>query len=93
MFSIGSDGRIKRDRSKFAKLIEASLPAVRDFKGLQPQAHIAALLIPDLIASSLAPATRNSDKTHFAKLYNWCQAFRRTAIPPEEETILSTSPC
>ena len=34
MFSIGSDGHITRDGSRFAELVEASLPAVRDFEGL-----------------------------------------------------------
>ena len=60
MFLIGSEGRILRDDSRFASLVDASIPNVRDFQDLQPQACVAALLIPDLIASSLAPTTRYS---------------------------------
>ena len=63
MFSIGSDGRISRDDSRFASLVDASVPNVRDFQDLQPKARMAAHLIPDLIASSLAPTTRYSYKT------------------------------
>ena len=58
MFSIGSDGSISRDDSRFASLVDASVPNVRDFQDLQPQARVAALLIPDLIASSLSSTTR-----------------------------------
>ena len=58
MFLIGSNGSILRDDRRFANLVDASLPNVRDFQDLQPQARVAALLILDLIASLLASITR-----------------------------------
>ena len=87
MFSIGLDGCITRDRSRFAELVEASMPAVRHFEGLQPESRVAAILIPHLIASSLAPTTCYSYKLHYSKFYIWCQGNNRTAMPLEEVSI------
>ena len=79
MFSIGSDGSISRDDSRFASLVDASVPNVRDFQDLQPQARVA--------ASLLASTTRYAYKIQFSKLHKQCQANRRISMPLDEETI------
>ena len=87
MFSIGSDGSILRDDSRFASLVDASVPHMRKFQDLAPQKRVAALLIPDLIASSLALTTRYAYKVQFSKFHEWCQENRRILMSPDEETI------
>ena len=58
MFSISADGQVTRDRSRFSGLIAALLPEIRDFWGLNLDSRVAVLLIPDLLASVLAPMIR-----------------------------------
>ena len=69
MFSVGADGRVTRDGSRFDGLVEAILPRVQDFEELQPEARVAALLLPDLISSSLAPTTRYSYELYYSKFF------------------------
>ena len=44
-------------------------------------------MLPDLIASSLAPTTCYSYKLHYSKFYVWCQRNNRRVMPPDEEAI------
>lgn len=69
MFSISATGQLTRDTSRFAGLVEASLPEIRDFWGLNPESRVEALSIPDLIASVSAPTTRYSYELHYSKYY------------------------
>ena len=72
MFSVGADGRVTHDGSRFTGLVEASLLRAWDFEELRPEARVAALLLPDLISSSLAPTTRYSYELHYSKIFVWC---------------------
>ena len=53
-------------------IAKASLLRAWDFEELRPEARVAALLLPDLISSSLAPTTRYSYELHYSKIFVWC---------------------
>ena len=67
--------------------VAANIPEVQDFWWLSEDSHVAALLIPYLVASALAPTTRYTYSLHYAKFARRCDSNNRRAMPLSMETI------
>ena len=90
MFQINTEGRITREifrpASHEARIMEA-VPVPPDIVTLAEEARVAALLLPDIVASGLAPTTSYSYGLQFWYFERWCQASRRVEMPAMAETV------
>ena len=58
----------------------------RDFHNLTNEAQVSALLLPDIVASALAPSTANSYARQWNKFVGWCDRNNRTCLPASPDT-------
>ena len=75
------------------RIMEA-VPVPPDFVTLAEEARVAALLLPDIVASGLAPTTSYSYGLQFWYFEPWSQASRRVEMPAMARTMtLYLPPC
>ena len=90
MFKIDQDGQVTRSDvgagSHEARVI-AGVPLPGDFDNLTEESRVASLLLPDIVANSLAPSTASSYAANWSKFERWCQANGRQHLPASPDTV------
>ena len=89
MFHINEAGNVSRKEVRAGSHeahILAGVPLPGDFQNLSEQARISALLMPDILASSIAPATARSYAAQWSKFESWCRNNNRVCLPASSDT-------